>query len=226
MDIPRETRARRYSSPNAGVVLGDNYYYSKNLGRDGGETIHFVSGIGADDPTHHDDDALVAFSDRLYDGAVLDFAAVDEDDGANIEYVVDDEDDGAYLVGLGASFEVVVIRLNDDGYPERYAVLDASVDWADQDASSDDSGFGAAYARPRRNPPVSDGLLPRRLSRPSSEGTILHGLTGTPSRSSRASTKARTCISRRTAGSARSRLCCRSPSPTPAGTTAPIIRTT
>ena len=109
----------KYSSPNAGVIVGATFYYSKNLGRDGGETIHFVTDIGSDSPTQVTSDK-VAFSSSLFEGAVLDFAAVDEADG--VSYVEDGDDDLAYLLGLGADFEVVVIRLDNDGHPDAYAV--------------------------------------------------------------------------------------------------------
>ena len=112
----------KYSSPNAGVIVGATFYYSKNLGRDGGETIHFVTDIGSDSPTQVTSDK-VAFSSTLFEGAVLDFAAVDEADG--VSYVEDGDDDLAYLLGLGADFEVVVIRLDNDGHPDAYAVLES-----------------------------------------------------------------------------------------------------
>jgi hypothetical protein len=131
----------KYSSPNAGVIVGATFYYSKNLGRDGGETIHFVTDIGSDSPTQVTSDK-VAFSSSLYEGAVLDFAAVDEADG--VSYVEDGDDDLAYLLGLGADFEVVVIRLDNDGHPDAYAVLESEVEWgAGEEGES--GGFGAAY---------------------------------------------------------------------------------
>ncbi len=131
----------KYSSPNAGVIVGATFYYSKNLGRDGGETIHFVTDIGSDSPTQVTSDK-VAFSSSLFEGAVLDFAAVDEADG--VSYVEDGDDDLAYLLGLGADFEVVVIRLDNDGHPDAYAVLDSGVEWgAGEEGAS--GGFGAAY---------------------------------------------------------------------------------
>ena len=131
----------KYSSPNAGVIVGATFYYSKNLGRDGGETIHFVTDIGSDSPTQVTSDK-VAFSSSLFEGAVLDFAAVDEADG--VSYVEDGDDDLAYLLGLGADFEVVVIRLDNDGHPDAYAVLESVVEWgAGEEGAS--GGFGAAY---------------------------------------------------------------------------------
>ena len=130
----------KYSSPNAGVIVGATFYYSKNLGRDGGETIHFVTDIGSDSPTQVTSDK-VAFSSTLFEGAVLDFAAVDEADG--VSYVEDGDDDLAYLLGLGADFEVVVIRLDNDGHPDAYAVLESTVEWG-----AGEEGESGASARP------------------------------------------------------------------------------
>ena len=100
-----------------------------------------MTDIGSDSPTQVTSDK-VAFSSSLFEGAVLDFAAVDEADG--ISYVNDGDDDLAYLLGLGADFEVVVIRLDNDGHPDAYAVLESEVEWgAGEEGES--GGFGAAY---------------------------------------------------------------------------------
>ena len=44
-----------------------------------------------------------------------------------MEFIDDGEEERSYLVGLGQNFEVVVIRLEDDGTPESYAVLESGV---------------------------------------------------------------------------------------------------
>ena len=132
--------ALEYSSPNAGVIVGSTYYYSKNLGRNGGETIQFVTNIDTDAPVY-EISSLLSFSATLFEDAVLDFASVDENDG--VDYIIDGSS-GAYLLGLGADFEVIVIRLDDNGHPDAYAVLDASVEWG-SGTSGPSGGFGAAY---------------------------------------------------------------------------------
>jgi len=63
--------------PNLGAILGTTYYYAKNLGDEGRGHIYYVEDIQTDYPTHVDS-ASLDISPDVYDGAVLDFAAVRE----------------------------------------------------------------------------------------------------------------------------------------------------
>ena len=138
------------ATPNVGVTVGTTYYYGKNCGRDGGETLYYVTNM--DGPYGGDGAAPVfradvsfAFAGDLWAGAVLDLAAVEED--GRREYVDDGEADGIYLVGLGYQFEVVVVKVDaDTRRPVAYAALASTVDWGASTPESGDSGFGAAYA--------------------------------------------------------------------------------
>ncbi|KAJ1447039.1 hypothetical protein M885DRAFT_624732 [Pelagophyceae sp. CCMP2097] len=132
--------ALEYDKPNVGVMVGNNYYYAHNPGIDDDAAMFVVEGLNSDSPMF----SAVAnfyFSTDLFTNGVLDVAAL----GATADAVVGGN--RVYLVGLGGAFEVVVIRLNEDGFlPEAYAVIaDVSVDFAG--ATSFATGvFGAAFA--------------------------------------------------------------------------------
>ncbi|KAH8047459.1 DNA binding protein [Aureococcus anophagefferens] len=129
--------------PNVGAVLGDDYYYSKDVGRGEERGFYWVEGILDDAPTFHNDVQFVV-SEDLYTEAVLDVGIVREINGNT--YIDDGVDGGKYLIGLAEQFEVLVIRINTDtGYPESYAVLGTYVVWGDGEETSEDQEFGAAY---------------------------------------------------------------------------------
>ena len=136
------------SNPNAGVILDDTYYYARNLG-DGDDTgtfIYRVSGINGNAPDFHYDEDNLAFQGTgentdLWKGQVLDLVAVKE----RATLIDDGEDSRSYLIGLGEGFEVVIVHLDDSGAPDKYAVVDSSVNWNGAD-ESDQVAFGAAFA--------------------------------------------------------------------------------
>ena len=109
---------------NAGCILNDNFYYAKDLG-EGERSVYWVEGIGSSEPVFHSkDDAAFVVDENLYVKSVLDFVGISETVN---EFIDDGEEERSYLVGLGQGFEVVVIRLEDDGTPESYAVLESAV---------------------------------------------------------------------------------------------------
>ena len=60
---------------NAGAVVGDNYYYGQNIGRDDSDTmsIYYVSGLDKLNPTFHTDKKfLVHGGGSLFQGKILD----------------------------------------------------------------------------------------------------------------------------------------------------------
>ena len=131
------------------MILGDAYYYSKNPGKEGGERIYFAEfgDWGLDHAGTFHDDARFAFSGDLFEGAVLDLAALDEATVTSGGGYVDDGDaSGRYLIGLGYQWEVVVVRLATDAYPDAYAVVPATVDWRGSSSHAGlGTGFGAAF---------------------------------------------------------------------------------
>ena len=135
------TRTRASSSD-------DTYYYARNLG-DGDDTgtfIYRVSGINGNAPDFHYDEDNLAFQGTgentdLWKGQVLDLVAVKE----RATLIDDGEDSRSYLIGLGEGFEVVIVHLDDSGAPDKYAVVDSSVNWNGAD-ESDQVAFGAAFA--------------------------------------------------------------------------------
>ena len=113
---------------NAGCILGDNFYYAKDLG-EGERSVYWVEGIGSSEPVFHSkDDAEFVVDENLFEKSVLDFVGISETVN---EFIDDGEEERSYLVGLGQGFEVVVIRLEDDGTPESYAVLESEVGCVD-----------------------------------------------------------------------------------------------
>ncbi|KAH8074334.1 DNA binding protein [Aureococcus anophagefferens] len=139
-------------SANVGTIVGNSYYYSKNTGEDddGDSFVYFVEDINDADPTFHAD-PILAIADDVFQEAVLDVIPLDEaaasDDefsGARV-YVDDDDAAGTYLLGLSQDYKVLVIHLDDTGYPDKYAVLDTSVDWGDAEEGGE-TAFGAAFA--------------------------------------------------------------------------------
>ncbi|KAH8081087.1 DNA binding protein [Aureococcus anophagefferens] len=129
------------ASPNVGAIVGNDFYYAKNLGDDGDEAVYVVKDVNTDDPEFVDA-ARFAVSPELFQGTVLDLAAVEEDE----DDLVVDGDAGTYLVGLGFGFEVLVVRVAADGLADAYAVVNATVDWDGYDATAAATGFGAAFA--------------------------------------------------------------------------------
>ena len=129
---------------NAGAVIDDTYYYGKNVGKSGTESIYYVSGLGEVNATFHTDTNFVV-SGSLFDDKILDFAPLTEPDG--FDTLIDDGVAGrSYLIGIGGKFEVFVARIGTDGAPESYAVLDGTtVDWGNGTEVSKGE-FGAAFA--------------------------------------------------------------------------------
>ena len=109
-------------------MIDDTYYYGKNVGKSGTESIYYVSGLGEVNATFHTDTNFVV-SGSLFDDKILDFAPLTEPDG--FDTLIDDGVAGrSYLIGIGGEFEVFVARIGTDGAPESYAVLkDTTVDW-------------------------------------------------------------------------------------------------
>jgi len=126
---------------NAGAIIANDYYYAKSPGATSGTMLYWVESIEVTAPIFHE--GAFTFSTSLFEDAVLDFAPI-HDDG---ETYVDDGDSSArYLVGLGWSFETVIIRVAATGEPTGYAVFESNVEWAARTASTDSTlGFGAAY---------------------------------------------------------------------------------
>ncbi len=145
------------NQPDAGTVAGTTYYYASSLG-DGDQAINFVTDIHSDAPTFISDanTRLVIAEEasngvKLFAGTLGDLASVTED---STELIDDGKTDRTYLVGLGQRFEVVVVRLATDGYPEAYAVLD-STHTIDPDAyglDDEEHEFGSAFS-------FSDGVF-------------------------------------------------------------------
>ena len=125
--------------PNAGAVLGLNYYYGNNLGRDSASRgLYWVENVRGPSTTSHNDVAL-EINDALYAGGVYDFTSIIED-GRDI---FDDKynEDGKYLVGLADDASLLIIHIADDGTPDAYAVLDTQ-----SKTTLADAKFGAAYS--------------------------------------------------------------------------------
>ena len=106
-----------------------------------------VSGINGNAPNFHYDEDNLAFQGTgdndsdLWKGQVLDLVAVKE----RSTLIDDGESDQSYLIGLGEGFEVVIGHLDDSGAPDKYAVVDSSVNWNGAD-EADRIAFGAAFA--------------------------------------------------------------------------------
>mmetsp|Transcript_8118 Transcript_8118/g.27775 ORF Transcript_8118/g.27775 Transcript_8118/m.27775 type:complete len:413 (+) Transcript_8118:125-1363(+) len=139
------------AKPNVGAILrqddgAEHFYYAKEPGYGGEKGFHFVERINGA-PVFHDELRFV-ISEDLYERSVLDVVALREptgDDGGSLTIVDDGVDGGAYVVGLGQRFELLIVRLADDGYPEDFAVLESDVDWGDEPARDDKSAYGAAF---------------------------------------------------------------------------------
>ena len=60
----------------------------------------------------------------------------------------DGKEDRTYFVGLGQRFEVVVVRISADGYPEAYAVLDSdhTLDPDNYGLDDEEHEFGSAFS--------------------------------------------------------------------------------
>ena len=145
------------NNPNAGVILDDTRYYARNLGDgDDGTFIYRVSGINGNAPDFHYDEDNMAFQGTgentdLWKGQVLDLVAVKE----RATLIDDGEDSRSYLIGLGEGFEVVIVHLDDSGAPDKYAVVDSSVNWNGADESDKlHSARPSPTTRPTVNPPL------------------------------------------------------------------------
>ena len=140
-----------YDTPNAGTVIGDDYYYARSPGKDEKNCgIYFVEDIAGE--PRFETTSNLCISKSVYRGSVLDFVAANEDDadryGTSSTYVDDNEAEGLYLFGLGEQHEVLIVKI-EDKFPVAYAVVDSVIDWRskeDDDEPSDDSGYGAGYS--------------------------------------------------------------------------------
>ncbi|KAH8068068.1 DNA binding protein [Aureococcus anophagefferens] len=136
--------------PNLGTILEDTYYCAKEVGDNGEKSFYFVSGIDTEAPAFHED-ALFVVSEDVFERSVLDIVALTENfvDAEGVawprEFVADGDDAGRYLFGMGQALEVVVVRLDDGGVPDAYAVLPAVVDWNGADVETGTSAYGAAF---------------------------------------------------------------------------------
>jgi hypothetical protein len=134
------------NQPDAGVVTGTSYYYARSLG-DGDQSIHFVQDIHSDAPTFVTDaNTRLVIAEEASNGVKL-FAGV-IGDLASTESIDDGKTDRTYLVGLGQRFEVLVVRLAADGYPEAYAVLDSThtIDPDTYGIDEEEHEFGSAFS--------------------------------------------------------------------------------
>ena len=92
---------------NAGAVVGDNYYYGRNVGKQDASSIYWVSGLGELNPTFHTDTNFDVRGSLIGNTKILDFAPLMEPDGE--EPLIDDGVAGrSYLIGIGGGFEVFV----------------------------------------------------------------------------------------------------------------------
>ena len=142
-----------YDTPNAGCVIEDTYYYARSPGKD--ETncgIYFVEDIAG--TPRFEETSNLCISKSVYEGQVLDFVPVNEDDadryGMSSTYVDDDATEGTYLFGLGEQHEVLIVKIDSiTKFPIAYAVIASDVDWrgkADDEEPNGDSGYGAGYS--------------------------------------------------------------------------------
>lgn len=108
----------------------------------GDRAVYWVEGLDTAAPVFHEDYGFV-IPDDLFTRSVLDFAPLKEkrDD----VWIDDGEAKGEYLVGLAQAFELVVVRLGDDGAPDAYAVIPGVADWRSRTPQSGTSAFGAAF---------------------------------------------------------------------------------
>ena len=139
------------NAPDAGTVIGTTYYYAASLG-DGDRSIHLVEDIHSDAPTFIEDAQArlivaeqAANGVKLFAGTLGDLASLVE---AGTEVIEDGKADRSYLIGLGQRFEVVLIRLASDGYPEAYAVLDSghTTDPDRYGIDEEEHDFGSAFS--------------------------------------------------------------------------------
>merc|ERR1712167_47035 len=81
-----------YDTPNAGTVIGDDYYYARSPGKDEKNCgIYFVEDIAGE--PRFETTSNLCISKSVYRGSVLDFVAANEDDadryGTSSTYVDD-----------------------------------------------------------------------------------------------------------------------------------------
>jgi hypothetical protein len=130
---------------NAGAVIGDNYYYGRNVGDCDTTSILWVSGLGEAYPTFHTDKSFL-INGSLFQYRIIDFAPLAHGLHSTDALINDDMNGSSYLIGIGGGFEVFISRIATTGAPESYAVLDGTtIDW--DDGSEVPHGvFGAAFA--------------------------------------------------------------------------------
>merc|ERR1719261_2160559 len=140
------------TKPNAGAVLVDRYYYAKDPGNKDEKGIYWVDRVDTSSPTFHDDVKFVIRTD-LYEDGVLDFAPLREElDDSGVgrtgltvtSNFIDDGVTGDYLIGLGEHLEVLVVYIDSEGYPSKYAVLPSTLD-GNADPSSQEIGAAWTY---------------------------------------------------------------------------------
>ena len=140
------------TKPNAGAVLVDRYYYAKDPGNKDEKGIYWVDRVDTSSPTFHDDVKFVIRTD-LYEDGVLDFAPLREElDDSGVgrtgltvtSNFIDDGITGDYLIGLGEHLEVLVVYIDSEGYPSKYAVLPSTLD-GNTDPSSQEIGAAWTY---------------------------------------------------------------------------------
>merc|ERR1719399_1902474 len=140
------------TKPNAGAVLVDRYYYAKDPGNKDEKGIYWVDRVDTSSPTFHNDVKFVIKTD-LYEDGVLDFAPLREElDDSGVgrtgltvtSNFIDDGITGDYLIGLGEHLEVLIVYIDSEGYPSKYAVLPSTLD-GDADPSSQEIGAAWTY---------------------------------------------------------------------------------
>merc|ERR1719247_3324439 len=140
------------TKPNAGAVLVDRYYYAKDPGNKDEKGIYWVDHVDSSSPEFHNDVKFVIKTD-LYEDGVLDFAPLREElDDTGVgrtgltvtSNFIDDGVTGDYLIGLGEHLEVLVVYIDSEGYPAKYAVLPSTLD-GDADPSSQEIGAAWTY---------------------------------------------------------------------------------
>merc|ERR550514_1864677 len=140
------------TKPNAGAVLVDRYYYAKDPGNKDEKGIYWVDHVDSTSPEFHNDVKFVIRTD-LYEDGVLDFAPLREElDDSGVgrtgltvtSNFIDDGITGDYLIGLGEHLEVLVVYIDSEGYPSKYAVLPSTLD-GDADPSSQEIGAAWTY---------------------------------------------------------------------------------
>ena len=170
--------------PNVGAILGPNYYYADDFGRDGNVEFYRVEGILDDEPIFYDDVQFVVSED--HEVAVLGVGVVREITG---DTCIDDGiDGGTYLERVAAQLGMLVIRIDTDaGYPESYAVRSPST------GSRTSTAPRPSSTTPRRSPsPTTETPRPCSTSLRSSRPPTTSSTSTTAYRPARTSSAPRT----------------------------------